>query len=83
MAVRLRNETGLVFRPTAEGDEVSGVYRKRLELASGRFVMIDDGAGFSLVPWRPPLERNLGRSVSGLAGVRGEIEWRPPRALGR
>lgn len=45
--------------------------------------MIDDGAGFSLVPWRPPLERNLGRSVSGIAGARGEIEWRPPRALGR
>ncbi len=83
VAERLRNETGLVFRPTAEGDEVSGVYRRRLDLASGRFAMIDDGKGFSLVPWRPPLERNLGRSVSGLAGARGEIEWRPPRALGR
>ncbi|WP_447606041.1 DUF3363 domain-containing protein [Brevundimonas sp. M1A4_2e] len=83
VAERLRNETGLVFRPTAEGDEVSGVYRRRLDLASGRFAMIDDGTGFSLVPWRPPLERNLGRSVSGLAGARDEIEWRPPRALGR
>ena len=83
VAERLRNETGLVFRPTAEGDEVSGVYRRRLDLASGRYAMIDDGAGFSLVPWRPPLERNLGRSVRGLAGARGEIEWRPPRALGR
>lgn len=83
VAERLRNETGLVFRPTAEGGEVSGVYRRRLDLASGRFAMIDDGAGFSLVPWRPPLERNLGRSVSGIAGARGEIEWRPPRALGR
>jgi type IV secretory pathway VirD2 relaxase len=83
VAERLRNETGLVFRPIAERDEVSGVYRRRLDLASGRFAMIDDGTGFSLVPWRPPLERNLGRSVSGLAGARGEIEWRPPRALGR
>lgn len=80
---RVRNETGLVFRPTAEGDEVSGVYRKRLDLASGRFAMIDDGAGFTLVPWRPPLERNLGRSVTGFAGGRGEIHWRPPRTLGR
>ncbi|WP_433933369.1 DUF3363 domain-containing protein [Brevundimonas diminuta] len=80
---RIRNETGLVFRPTAEGDVVSGVYRRRLDLASGRFALIDDGTGFSLVPWRPPLERNLGRTVSGLAGARGEIEWRPPRTLGR
>lgn len=83
VAERVQNETGLVFRPIAEGDAVSGVYRKRLDLASGRFAMIDDGTGFSLVPWRPPLERNLGRSVSGLAGARGEVEWRPPRALGR
>lgn len=80
---RIRNETGLVFRPTAEGDDVSGVYRRRLDLASGRFALIDEEAGFSLVPWRPPLERNLGRTVSGLAGARGEIEWRPPRTLGR
>ena len=83
VAEQVGNETSLIFRPTAEGDEVSGVYRKRLDLASGRFVMIDDGASFTLVPWRPPLERNLGRSVSGLAGARGEIEWRAPRALGR
>lgn len=83
VAERIRDETGLVFRPTAEGDAVSGVYRRRLDLASGRFAMIDDGTGFSLVPWRPPLERNLGRAVSGLAGARGEVEWRPPRTLGR
>nr|WP_313635061.1 DUF3363 domain-containing protein [Brevundimonas diminuta] len=80
---RIRNETGLVFRPAAKGDDVSGVYRRRLDLASGRFALIDDGTGFSLVPWRPPLERNLGRTVSGLADARGEIEWRPSRTLSR
>jgi type IV secretory pathway VirD2 relaxase len=82
-AEQTRDETGLVFRPTAEGDAISGVYRRRLDLASGRFAMIDDGTGFSLVPWRPPLEPNLGRSVSGLVGARGEVEWRPPRTPGR
>ena len=32
-------------RPSAEGELVSGVYRQRVTLASGRFAMIDDGMG--------------------------------------
>lgn len=75
--------TGLQYRPLAEGDAVNGVYRRRLDLSSGRFAMIDDGAGFSLVPWRPQLERNLGRTVSGVVGPGDDIAWRPPRGLGR
>jgi len=27
--------------------------------------MIDDGLGFSLVPWQPVLEQRLGRQVTG------------------
>src|ERR1700747_2325429 len=42
-------------------------YRQRLDLASGRFAMIDDGLGFSLVPWTPSLERHVGREVLGIA----------------
>ncbi|WP_288757379.1 DUF3363 domain-containing protein [uncultured Brevundimonas sp.] len=75
--------TGLTFRPIREGDEVSGVYRRRLDLASGRFAMIDDGLGFSLAPWRASLETSRGRSVTGLSGPGGEIAWRPARGLGR
>ncbi len=81
-ASRLQAETGLVFRPLVEGDEVSGVYRRRLDLASGRFAMVDDGLGFSLAPWRAPLDRQLGRTVAGTVGARGDIGWRPPRTLG-
>jgi type IV secretory pathway VirD2 relaxase len=71
---RITAETGLAHRPLAEGEYVAGTYRKRLSLASGRFAMIDDGLGFSLVPWRPALERELGRHVSGIARA-GGIEW--------
>ena len=42
-AARLSAETGLAHRPSAEGEHVSGVYRQRVTLASGRFAMIDDG----------------------------------------
>src|SRR5215469_6683903 len=71
---RLASETGLAHLPTEAGEHVSGVYRQRLSLASGRFAMIDNGLGFQLVPWIPSLERELGRHVSGIAGP-GGVEW--------
>jgi hypothetical protein len=52
----------------------AGTYRRRLDLASSRFAMIDDGLRFSLVPWSPSLEQLLGRHVSGVARI-GRIEW--------
>jgi hypothetical protein len=64
-ASKVSAETGLAHRPSAEGEHVSGVYRQRVTLSSGRFAMIDEGMGFQLVPWRPALEQQLGRQVSG------------------
>ncbi len=49
-------ETGLTHRVVTDGERVSGVYRRSLMLASGRFAMLDDSIGFSLVPWRPMIE---------------------------
>ncbi|WP_425504304.1 DUF3363 domain-containing protein [Rhodanobacter denitrificans] len=34
--------------------------------ASGRFAMLDDGMGFSLIPWKSMIERRLGQSVSAV-----------------
>ena len=50
-----------------------GAYRQRFDLASGRFAMIDDGLGFSLVHWSPSLERHLGHHVSGSARSRSVV----------
>jgi len=72
---------GLAYHPTSEGDGVNGIYRRRVDLASGRFAMIDDGLGFSLVPWSPSLERQFGRHVSGIAQA-GSVEWTFGRARG-
>lgn len=74
-AAKLSADTGLVHRPSAEGEHVSGVYRQRVTLASGRFAMIDDGLGFQLVPWRPALEQQLGRQVAGVMMASGGIDW--------
>ncbi len=74
-ATRLSSETGLIHRPSAEGEHVAGVYRQRVNLSSGRFAMIDDGVGFQLVPWRPALEQQLGKQVSGVLSPGGAVDW--------
>ena len=80
----LTAETGLAYRASAEGEYVSGVYRQRVTLASGRFAMIDDGMGFQLVPWRPALEHRLGQHVTGTLTPGGRVDWNigPKRGLG-
>jgi hypothetical protein len=74
-ASRLTAETGLVHSPATDGEHVAGIYRQRVTLSSGRFAMIDDGLGFQLVPWRPALERHLGRQVTGVMTSAGAVDW--------
>jgi hypothetical protein len=74
-AGKIAAETGLVYRPSAEGEHVAGAYRQRVILSSGRYAMIDDGLGFQLVPWRPALEQQLGRQVSGVMLSSGGVDW--------
>jgi Protein of unknown function (DUF3363) len=43
--------------------------------------MVDDGLGFSLVPWRPVSEKEIGRDVVGV--MRGtDVYWQLGRKLG-
>ncbi len=65
----IQHQTGLHHRPLREGERANGIYRRSVQLASGRFAMLDDGMGFSLVPWKPVLEQRLGQQVSAI--VRG------------
>ena len=59
-------QTGLQYRPAVEGQRVNGIYRRSMQLASGRYALLDDGIGFSLVPWKPMVEQRLGQSVSAV-----------------
>ena len=76
---QLSAETGLPHMKAAAGEHVSGTYRQRLTLVSGRFAMIDNGLGFQLVPWSREIERRLGQHIAGVAKDGGGIEW----SLGR
>ncbi|MFU4219463.1 DUF3363 domain-containing protein [Pseudomonas aeruginosa] len=67
-------ETGLEHRAVADGQRVAGIYRRSVMLVSGRYAMLDDGMGFSLVPWRPVIEQRLGQQLAAV--VRGSgVSW--------
>jgi type IV secretory pathway VirD2 relaxase len=78
-SAKLESETGLKRQKSGDGETVAGVYRQRLDLASGRFAMLDNGLGFELVPWKPQLEKHLGQSVTGTMTPGGGVDW----SLGR
>jgi type IV secretory pathway VirD2 relaxase len=79
---KLAGEAGLSFHRGAAGEFVSGSYRQRLTLASGRFAMITDGLGFQLVPWTPSLEAQRDRPVSGTLRRDGGVDWSFSRKRG-
>lgn len=74
-AQSIEARTGQTLSRPPSGEQLSGTYRERVTLSSGRFAMIDDGLGFQLVPWRPALDRYLGKTVTGTVGTGGTIEW--------
>ncbi|MDP2374024.1 DUF3363 domain-containing protein, partial [Reyranella sp.] len=78
----LAAERGREWRPAIAGNEVSGQLVGSAQLSSSRFAMIDDGLGFSLVPWRPALEQRVGRVVSGVALPGGDVNWSFGRSRG-
>jgi hypothetical protein len=78
----LAAERGLEWRPAIPGNHVTGQLIGSTQLSSGRFAMIDDGLGFSLVPWRPALEQHVGRHVSGVVMPGGGVDWTFARKLG-
>ncbi|HKT85114.1 MAG TPA: relaxase/mobilization nuclease RlxS [Novosphingobium sp.] len=74
VAGQLSDELKMPFGEAAEGIRIHGVYRRSVDLVSGRFALIERSRDFTLVPWRPVLEKQVGKSVSGL--MRGDgISW--------
>ena len=78
---KLATERGLAFNPVEDGQTIRGKLIGSTQLASGRFAVIDDGLGFSLVPWRPVIEKDIGREVVGVMR-RGDVSWQLGRKLG-
>ena len=74
VAGQLSSELGLAYSEARPGDRIEGIYRRPVDLVSGRFALIEKARDFTLVPWRPVIERQLGQAVSGIARADG-VSW--------
>lgn len=79
---KLARERGLSFYTPADGERVSGTYRGAIQLASGKFALVERSHEFTLVPWRPVIDKELGRQVSAIATAGGGIDWTFGRTRG-
>ncbi len=74
VGAQLSRELGMPFVETEPGTRVDGIYRQPVNTMSGRLALIEKSREFTLVPWRPVLDRHVGKSVSGI--MRGDgISW--------
>ena len=78
VAERISNELGLAFVEVKPGERIEGTLRQRVDTHGGRFAVVEKSREFTLVPWRPTLERQIGQPVSGILRGNG-VSW----SLGR
>ncbi|WP_380871558.1 conjugal transfer protein TraI [Sphingomonas sp. DBB INV C78] len=74
VAAQLSEELKLPFSRPEAGDHIEGRLARIVEMTSGRHALIERSRDFTLVPWRPVLERQLGKSIAGIMRDEG-ISW--------
>lgn len=78
---QLSEQLGLAYVEARTGETVEGTLSRSVELASGKYAVIENSRDFTLVPWRPVLERHIGKQVSGIMRDDG-ISWTIGRQRG-
>lgn len=64
-----------------EAGRIAGMYREVVTRPSGKYALIEKSKEFTLVPWRSAMDRNLGKSISGVR--KGQtISWTLTKGLG-
>lgn len=81
IAARLSDELGLDFVQARRGDRIEGVLRRPVDGVSERLALVERAHDFTLVPWKPALERQIGKPVSGIMREAG-ISWTIGRERG-
>lgn len=62
------------FQPARIGERIEGTIARRVDLESGSFAVVERSRDFTLVPWREVLERNIGKTASGIMRADG-VNW--------
>ncbi len=78
---RLSGELGKPFVEAKMGGLVEGRLTRRVDLAGGRFALVEKSREFTLVPWRPVLEKQIGKTVTGLMRL-DDVTWQFGRGRG-
>lgn len=74
VAGQLSDELGKPFAEVRSQETVQGRLVRAVEMHGGRHALIERSRDFTLVPWRPVLERHIGKHVSGIMRDSG-INW--------
>ena len=77
----LSSDLGKTYSPAPQSGHISGTYREAIQRPSGKYAVVEKSKEFSLVPWRETMDRNLGKSISGV--IKGQsISWTLTQARG-
>jgi type IV secretory pathway VirD2 relaxase len=74
IADQVSAEMKLPFAEAAPGERIEGMLRRHVDTVSGRLALIQNAREFTLVPWRPVLERQIGKPVAGIMRADG-VSW--------
>ncbi len=74
-AGQLSKELGIPFAEARPGETIEGTYKRTVTMASGKFALIEKSREFTLVPWRPEIERHIGKTMSGIMRGNDSISW--------
>lgn len=81
VGAEMAESKGVPFRAAADGENVSGKFTGTAQLSSGKFAVVEKSHEFTLVPWRPVIDRQLGREVMGVVQG-GSVSWQLGRQRG-
>jgi len=81
VAEGISRDLGKMFVEAHVGAAVEGTLRQQVDLAAGRFALVEKSREFTLVPWRTVLEKRLGTQVAGMMRTDG-VNWHVGRARG-
>lgn len=77
----LRAQSGRAYVQVRDGESASGVYSRNIQLASGRYAVLENDEGFCLVPWKPLIAHRIGQRLSAV--MRGSsATWHLARQRG-
>ena len=82
VGAQLSQELGLDYAEARSGERIDGVFRRAVQVGDTKFALVERTHDFTLVPWRPVLEKQIGRIVGGVLRTDGMISWRFGRGRG-